>query len=388
MARRGSATLAAASIVLGAGWSTVTSGASAPPEPAPTVTAVVMAQRTVELADGPAVWSLDSNSMPAATTASINLADPSFVVATAGTITATDPSSGDVSTLSAGEAVFLRPGVTTELTSGPAGATYLVPGLWSGDTATIGAAFTPGAGPHDLDLWGDAVVGGESTTLPASDDGLPSLVVVIAGQAEATVVGSGGPPQPLTAGIAASFTGSVEVRNTGADLLRVAALTIGSVDAADLPATSDAPATTEAASPTTAAPPPTTAAPPQTTAAPPQTTAAPPQTTAAPPAERAPSASDDSNNATDAPSVSVNVLSNDDLGDPTATITALQAGGVGEDIDLGNGHFQLNSNGTATLSAIAPPGATTTYSTTYTITNSQGSSTATVTLSITSSADD
>ena len=52
--------------------------------------------------------------------------------------------------------------------------------------------------------------------------------------------------------------------------------------------------------------------------------------------------------------MSVNVLANDDLGDPTATITGLVAGAVGDDIDIGNGHFQLTSDGTAKFTGVAP----------------------------------
>lgn len=389
LGRRAKGTLAAAALTAmsGVGWSAA--GASTPPEPLAEITAVVMAQRTVDLAAGDSVWTLSSGSLAAGQAGAQNGADPRFLVVTAGSLTATDSATSDVVILATGEATFLRPGVTTDVTPGDSGASFLVPGLEPGSAAAIGAPFDPGAGARDVDLWGDVVAAGGSSTMPASADGLPSLIIVTGGSAEASLVEGGGPAQPLTAGTAASFTGAVTVRNTGADTLRVAAITLGAVAAAstEVPASTDVPVTSDAEASTTAPPPATTAAPSQTTAAPPQTTAAPPETTAAPPAERAPSAGNDSGNATDAPSVSVNVLSNDDLGNPAATITDLQAGGVGEDIDLGNGHFRLSSDGTATLQAITPPGATTSYSTSYTITNSQGSSTATVTLTITASAD-
>lgn len=390
MARRAKLTLATAAVMAttisvwsAADASTPPTQPAQPAQPAE-VTAVVMAQRTLDLAAGDTVWTLSSGSLAAGQSGAQNAADPRFLVVTAGSLTATDNATDDVSTLAAGEATFLRPGVTTALAPGAAGTSFLVPGLEPGSSATIGAPFDPGAGARDLDLWGDVVAAGGTASLPASADGLPSLVIVTAGTAEAALADADGPAQPLTAGTAAAFTGAVTVRNTGTGTLRVAAITLGAVaTSGEAPESTDVPTTIEAEPATTAAPPQTTAAPPQTTAAPPQTTAAPPETTAAPPAERAPSASDDSASDTDVTSVSVSVLGNDDLGNPAATITGVLTGSVGETVDVGGGQFTLSADGTATFETTSLPGATRSYSTTYTITNSQGSSTATIMLSIT-----
>jgi hypothetical protein len=106
----------------------------------------------------------------------------------------------------------------------------------------------------------------------------------------------------------------------------------------------------------------------------PATTSPSPATTM--PASVAPSAVDDTCVATGGP-VTCNVLGNDSLGNPTATITAVLTGSVGETIGVGAGTFVLNANGTATYSPTFTD-INTQYNTTYTITNGSGSSTASV----------
>ncbi|HMJ77717.1 MAG TPA: hypothetical protein VK507_17180 [Iamia sp.] len=113
------------------------------------------------------------------------------------------------------------------------------------------------------------------------------------------------------------------------------------------------------------------------------TTTTAPTTTTEVPADP-PSAVDDAYEAFNTDTVSGNVLGNDDLGDPTADISAVGGGGqvgVAQSVGGGLGTFLLAADGTATLTTTNPV-LFSSYSTTYTISNAGGSSTATVTLTI------
>jgi len=305
----------------------------------------VIAQSLVEFPAGSFRWT--SEALPLATPYELTSTLPTFLLATDG-----DPAlvrtSSSAALVEAGTAVFVSPGSDGSVSGSGADAT-------AAHRITFEEAadgFDPGTSEREVELVRYFL--GQDATITI-DSSFLAYVIVLDG---AVFAG----PTALANGQFTEIPAGASITNAGTEPAVVVAGQVGDVVAAtpappETPAT-NAPVTTvggSGGSPTTP----------------------PAPTTTAPPALRQPAAQDDSADGNG--TITINVLSNDDLGNPAATITGVQTGSVGETIDVGNGTFVLNANGTATYQPTFSD-VQSTYSTTYTISNSEGSSTAVITV--------
>lgn len=239
----------------------------------------------------------------------------------------------------------------------PAPATLFGVGHADGGTAPVGTPFTVDSGGwYQLEVRAYQLLPGE---IAEFGDGSSSTLLFVRSGTVGTPVGELGAGERATGDRG-------ELINAGdepADVLAAAVIAIPADLAAVLiTGPSPGPASTS---------PPATSAPSATSA---------PTTTEAP---RAPTANNDSASSTGGEPASVNILGNDDRGNPPAEIVDVNHSGIpitiGVPFDTGNGTVVLQANGTVTLTvANVAPGGSINYSIFYTLQNAHGSSQAMV----------
>jgi Bacterial TSP3 repeat len=199
--------------------------------------AEVVAQGLVTFADGPAHWTLTIDAVTE-TVSSIPSAAPAFLLSDGPAAVVVADSTGPLTRLAAGEAMFRPGGAPTDLSTAPTST-----GQISEIALVAGAGpdqFSPGAGTRDVDLVRDVVATNEALILDAE---VSAFVVVSQG---ALVAGG----TTIAAGAPVALTGNVTLINTAPEAAIVAVAVVGPA----LASNGSIPTATTAAAPTPAAP--------------------------------------------------------------------------------------------------------------------------------------
>ena len=255
--------LAATSAMFGS----ATSVGASPVPTSPTSDAAVVAQGLVDLDDTAQQWGFVTRDVDA-TGVNVDSAAPTFVMVGGGDPMLLEGSDGVSARVGPAEGIFRSGGTSTvERALGPLPSETAEISIASAGATGIGEPFTPGAGPHDLELLHDNVGLGETVALRST---LPVLVFVAAGSMTDDGTGTA-----IPAGGTAVLSGDVILTNDGEIVASVFMAIIGpTLDLAVVTTTTSAPTTIVAATtpvrPTTSQPttprptptePPTTEAP-------------------------------------------------------------------------------------------------------------------------------
>lgn len=259
-------------------FSSATSVGASPVPTSPTSDAAVVAQGLVDLDDTAQQWGFVTRDVDA-TGVNVDSAAPTFVMVGGGDPMLLEGSDGVSARVGPAEGIFRSGGTSTvERALGPLPSETAEISIASAGATGIGEPFTPGAGPHDLELLHDNVGLGETVALRST---LPVLVFVAAGSMTDDGTGTA-----IPAGGTAVLSGDVILTNDGEIVASVFMAIIGpTLDLAVVTTTTSAPTTIVAATtPQPTTPQPTT---PRPTPTEPPTTE--PTTT---PVETAPPSSD------------------------------------------------------------------------------------------------
>jgi len=239
--------LAATSAMFGS----ATSVGASPVPTSPTSDAAVVAQGLVDLDDTAQQWGFVTRDVDA-TGVNVDSAAPTFVMVGGGDPMLLEGSDGVSARVGPAEGIFRSGGTSTvERALGPLPSETAEISIASAGATGIGEPFTPGAGPHDLELLHDNVGLGETVALRST---LPVLVFVAAGSMTDDGTGTA-----IPAGGTAVLSGDVILTNDGEIVASVFMAIIGpTLDLAVVTTTTSAPTTIVAATtpvrPTTSQP--------------------------------------------------------------------------------------------------------------------------------------
>ncbi|HEV2066403.1 MAG TPA: hypothetical protein VGR08_06180 [Thermomicrobiales bacterium] len=173
--------------------------------------ASVIAQGVVDVPTSDSVWRV-STFIAEAGSEPVTIANPTFVLARATPLLVTDLTTGARVRVANGEATFLAPGQTVQLsTFGPPDEftfielTPATRGASTGEEAFASDPFVPEAGVRDLDLVRDVLATGEESRLAAG----AGQTLVFASIGNVTVAAEGGEPVTLAEGEAGAFDGEL-----------------------------------------------------------------------------------------------------------------------------------------------------------------------------------
>lgn len=173
--------------------------------------ASVIAQGVVDVPTSESVWRV-STFLAKAGSEPVTITNPAFVLARATPLLVTDLTTGSRVRVANGEAAFLAPGQTVQLsTFGPPDEFTFIELTPATDRASTGEEtfasdpFVPEAGVRDLDLVRDVLAAGEESRLAAG----AGQTLVFASTGSITVAAEGGEPVTLAEGEAGAFGGEL-----------------------------------------------------------------------------------------------------------------------------------------------------------------------------------
>jgi len=214
--------------------------------------ASVIAQGVVDVPASESIWRVSTFTAEAGSEP-VAITNPAFVLAQGTPLLITDLTTGARVRVANGEAAFLAPGQTVqlstfgppdeftfiELTPGPDGAS-------TGEEIFASDPFVPEAGVRDFDLVRDVLAAGEESRLAVG----AGQTLVFASTGSVTVAAEGGEPVTLAEGEAGAFDGELTL-TTEMEASAFVAAYVGAVIGFEEAAT---PVASPAATPTTAAP--------------------------------------------------------------------------------------------------------------------------------------
>lgn len=232
----------------------VTGQALGPAGPSPAQNdAAVIAQGVVDVPTSESLWRVSTFTAEAGSEP-VTIPHPAFVLARATPLLVTDLTTGARVRVANGEATFLAPGQTVQLsTFGPPDEFTFIELTPATDAASTGEQtfasdpFVPEAGARDLDLVHDVLATGEESRLAAG----AGQTLVFASIGSVTVAAEGRDPVILAQGEAGAFAGELTL-TTETEASAFVAAYVGAVIAfeeAATPVASPSPVATPAASP-------------------------------------------------------------------------------------------------------------------------------------------